>query len=91
MENMAERLVLAVNVGDKVLRTFGQVQNGLQVDDLGTGGLNGWVMLGQRLQKMKMLRLKLTLFGHFKTSLLNGYSYFSTLSGKETVKNEILE
>lgn len=31
---MAERLVLAMNVGKKMLGAFGQVENGLKVDDL---------------------------------------------------------
>ena len=37
---MQKRLVFPVDVGDKVLRALGQVQDGLQVDDLRTGGLD---------------------------------------------------
>ena len=55
-ENMLECLVLAVHVGDKVLRALGQVQNGLQVDDLGAGGLHVGELLGQHLQIMQMFR-----------------------------------
>ena len=34
LEHMTECLVLAMNVGKKMLGAFGQVENGLKVDDL---------------------------------------------------------
>ena len=47
---MEKGLVLPVEVGDKVLRAFGQVQNGLEVDNLAAGRLYRKVLLGQKLQ-----------------------------------------
>ena len=47
---MEKGLVLPVEVGDKVLRAFGQVQNGLEVDNLAAGRLYRGVLLGQELQ-----------------------------------------
>ena len=52
---MEEGLVLPVDVGDEVLGPLGQVQNGLQVDDLGAGGLYRGVLPGQQLQVAQLL------------------------------------
>ena len=50
VEDVKEGLVLTVKVGDKVLRALGQVQNGLEVDNLAAGRLYRGVLLGQELQ-----------------------------------------
>ena len=55
LEDMAERLVFAVNVGHEVLGAFGQIEDSLQVDDLGGGRLDGGEALRQHLQKPPVL------------------------------------
>ena len=50
VQNVEKGLVLPVEVGDEVLRALGQVQNGLEVDDLAAGRLYRGVLLGQELQ-----------------------------------------
>ena len=45
-----------MDVGHKVFRTLGQIQNGFQPDDLRTGGLNGGVLQGKELQVAKLFR-----------------------------------
>ena len=52
---MLECLVLAVDVGDEVFGALGQVQNGLQVDDFGAGGLYVGELLGQHFQIVQVL------------------------------------
>ena len=49
VEDVEEGLVLAVDVGDEVLGALGQVQDGLQVDDLTAGRLDGGVLAGEHL------------------------------------------
>ena len=48
-EDVEEGLVLAVDVGDEVLGALGQVQDGLQIDDLTAGRLDGGVLAGEHL------------------------------------------
>ena len=50
---MQKGFVFTVNIRDEMLRALGQIQNGLQVYDLGTGGLNGGILLRQKLQVLK--------------------------------------
>ena len=50
VENMEEGLIFSVNVGNKVLGTLGQVQDGLEVDDLAAGRLYRGVLAGEHLQ-----------------------------------------
>ena len=52
---MEEGFVFSVDIRDKVLGPLGQVQNGLQVDDLRAGGLYRGVLLGQQLQVAQLL------------------------------------
>ena len=49
-QHVLECFVLAVNVGEEVLSAFGQVQDGLQVDDFGAGFGDCRERLGQQLQ-----------------------------------------
>ena len=53
---MQKRLIFTVNVGNKMLCSLGQVQNGLEVDDLCTGSLYRGVLLGQQTQIMQFFR-----------------------------------
>ena len=50
VQNVAEGLVLAVQVGHKMLRPLRQVEDGLQVDDLGIQGLVVRKPFGQQVQ-----------------------------------------
>ena len=47
---MAESLVLAVEVGHEMLRPFWKIEDGLEVDDLGRGGLDAAEILRQQLE-----------------------------------------
>ena len=49
-EHVAERLVLAVDVGEEMLRALGQVQDGFQVDDFRAGVRDGREAPGEQLQ-----------------------------------------
>ena len=53
---MQEGLIFPVNVRDKVFRAFGQVLDGVQVDDLGAGCLDVGVLPGQHLQIVEIFR-----------------------------------
>ena len=46
-----------------MLRPLGEVQYGLQIDDLRTGVGHGWERLGKQLQIM-LVALHVILFGH---------------------------
>ena len=70
VENVKKGLVLPVQVGDKVLRALGQVHNGLKVDDLAAGRLDGGVLLGQELQVAQLLLRKGFLSLHSGSSFL---------------------
>ena len=50
IEDVKKGLVLAVDVGDEVFGALGQVQNGLEVDDLAAGRLYGGVLAGEHFQ-----------------------------------------
>ena len=50
VEDVQEGLILPVDVRDEMLRSLGQVQNGLEVDDLRAGGLDGGILAGQHVQ-----------------------------------------
>ena len=52
---MEERVVLAVDVGHEMLGALGQVQDGIEPDELLAGGLNGWVLTGQHPQITQLL------------------------------------
>lgn len=56
VEDVQKGLVFPVDVGDKVLRALGQVQDGLQVDDFRTGGLDRGVLTGQHFQIVQVFR-----------------------------------
>jgi hypothetical protein len=62
---MQEGIVLAVNIGHEVFRAFGQVQDGLKLDDFGGSGLNGGILGGEQLQVVQALRGKLKFCIHF--------------------------
>ena len=47
---MEKGLIFSVNVGNKVLGALGQVQDGLEVDDLAAGRLYRGVLAGEHLQ-----------------------------------------
>ncbi len=50
LEDMAESLVLAVEVGHEMLRPFGEVENCLEVDDFRRGRLDAAEILRQQLE-----------------------------------------
>ena len=50
VDQMTECFVLAMHVGNKMLAAFGQVHNGLEIDDLAAGCLDGGELLGQKIQ-----------------------------------------
>ena len=50
VEDVLEGVVLAMHVGDEVLGALGQVENGLEVDDLGEGRARGGELLRQELE-----------------------------------------
>ena len=50
IEDVKEGLIFAVYVGDEVLGALGQVQDGLQVDDLTASGLDSGILTGEHLQ-----------------------------------------
>ena len=52
---MQKRLILPVEIGNKMLGPLGQIQNRLKVHDLAAGRLDGGVLLGQELQIAKFL------------------------------------
>lgn len=56
VEDVLEGLVLTVHVRDEVLGALGQVENGLQVDDLGEDGLRRRELLGEKLQVLPLGR-----------------------------------
>ena len=47
---MQKRLILPVDIGDEMLRPLGQIQDGLEVDDLGAGRLDSGILPGQHIQ-----------------------------------------
>ena len=47
---MVKRFAFAMGVADEVLCRFGQVENGLEVDDLAAGIADGWVGLREKFQ-----------------------------------------
>ena len=49
IEDVEEGLILPMDVRDEVLRALGQVQNGLEVDDLTAGRLHRGVLAGEHL------------------------------------------
>ena len=58
MQNMQECRMLAVQVGEKMLRALGQMQDRLQMCDLGRSLLYGSVLLAKQLQVSDVLRGK---------------------------------
>ena len=50
LEDMAECLVLAVEVGHEMLRPFGKIEDCLEVDDFGRGSLDAAEILCQQLE-----------------------------------------
>jgi len=55
VEDVLEGLVLAVDVRDEVLGTLGQVEDGLEVDDLGVDRLGGRELLREKLEILEAL------------------------------------
>ena len=64
LHDVLERLVFSVNVRDEMFGALGQVEDGLEIDDLRAGGLNGGVLLGQHFQVVQVLRPIGDFFGH---------------------------
>ena len=60
VQDVEKGLIFAVHVGNKVLGALGQIQNGLEIDDLGTGRLYRGILPGQHL-KIVQIRLCLAL------------------------------
>ena len=58
VQQMQKGLILTMDIGDKMLRTLRQVQNCLQIDDLGAGGLYGGVLFCQHTQIMDFVLRK---------------------------------
>ena len=58
VEDVLEGVVLAVDVGDEVLGALGQVEDGLEVDDLGVGGAGGGELLGEQLEVLLARRAR---------------------------------
>jgi len=50
LQDVAEGLALAVDIGQKVLGALGQRHDGLEIDDLGRGGGDGGERLREQLQ-----------------------------------------
>ena len=61
---MAEALILAVNITDKMLRTLGQVQQCAQIDNLRAHGLDGRPVAGEHFQIPHVLII-VSKFSHF--------------------------
>jgi len=55
VEDVLEGLVLAVDVRDEVLGALGQVEDGLEVDDLGVDRLGGRELLREKLEILEAL------------------------------------
>ena len=53
-EDVYERLVLAVQVAHEVLGALGQVEDGLQIDDLGEHGLLAGKLLGKQAEVLEV-------------------------------------
>ena len=78
---MVERLILPVDIRNKVLCPFGKVQNSLKIDDFGAGCLHRGILSGQEPKIAQLIWLE-GLFGFHKTAsffcpsgcLLAGYS-----------------
>ena len=64
VENVQKRLMLAVNIGHEVLRGLGQIQDGLEPDDLRARGLHRGVLPGKQPQIVQLLVGKNTLVIH---------------------------
>ena len=64
VEDVQKSFVLPVDVGDKMLTSPGQVQNGLQIDDLRTGGAQIRIHPGQHFQHVQFVVGILTLLLH---------------------------
>ena len=62
---MQEGILFTVDVGHEVLRAFGQLEDGLQLDDLGGGRLHGGVLGGKQPQVTQPLGRKLNFVVHF--------------------------
>ena len=50
--------MLAMDIGQEMFGTFGQVQNGIEPDDFRTGSLNRGKLFGKQTQIMQLLRSK---------------------------------
>ena len=70
VQDVHEGLVLTVQIAHEVLGALGEVQDGLQVDDLGEDGLLGGELLGQERQVLQGLRGRLRI-GHGGCVLLD--------------------
>ena len=55
IENMQKCLMLSVHVRNEVLTAFGKIQNRLQIDDLGAGGTQGRILVGEHRQVAQFL------------------------------------
>ena len=64
VENVQKRLMLAVNIGHEVLRGLGQIQDGLEPDDLRARGLHRGILPGKQPQIVQLLVGKNTLVIH---------------------------
>ena len=66
---MQEGVVLAVDVGHEMLGALGQVQNGLEPDDLRGSVLDRGILLGKQAQIAKLFRREGLFVGHIETPL----------------------
>ena len=64
MQDMQESLMLAMQIRKEMLRALGQVEDGLQVDDLRTGSLHRGILLCQKPQIVQLLGRKYMLAVH---------------------------
>ena len=58
VENMAESLLLPMEVAHEMLGALGKVEDGVEIDQLGTHSLDGGILPGQQLQVPPVLRFK---------------------------------
>ena len=58
VENMAKSLFFPVEVAHEMLGALGEVEDGVEIDQLGTHSLDGGILPGQQLQVPPVLRFK---------------------------------
>ena len=56
VQNVQKGFIFAVDIGDEVLRAFGEIQNCLQVDEFRAGCLNRGILFCQQLQILQFFR-----------------------------------